>query len=208
MIDRFGRDGRRSGFTLIEMMVVISIIIVATGLMVPTLLRHLKTRQLKNAGNVIVSTLNEARSEAVTKRKRLSVCFVQEGLYVYDPEASSFEGNLRRYSPDRLVSYRLMFVDEESQNLDYEERPVMQGADMSLDEVELTAEDIVIHFEPDGTINLSAYADVATDRFKKNEAADIVLDQQGEEFTKGFIDIRAAGMVAFKVEDTSLQEKR
>ena len=71
------------GFTLIEMVVVIGIIILATGFIVPSLSKFFQNRQLNNAGKIITNTLQEARNEAVTKKQPVRVIFLQRGLRVY-----------------------------------------------------------------------------------------------------------------------------
>ena len=74
---------RQPGFTLIELIVVIGIIILATGFIVPTLSRFFQNRALNNAGTLIHGVLNGARNDAVTTKKAVRVVFLKRGLRVF-----------------------------------------------------------------------------------------------------------------------------
>ena len=53
---------QRAGFTLVEMIVAIGIIIVAAGFIAPAVTAMFKDRRIENATAVIITTINEARN--------------------------------------------------------------------------------------------------------------------------------------------------
>lgn len=62
-------SARRGGFTLIEMLVVMAIIVVMTAITIPAMTQFLKGRKLDDSGRIIQSAFNEARRAAITTRK-------------------------------------------------------------------------------------------------------------------------------------------
>ena len=202
-----------AGFTLIEMLVVVGIIILAAAFMIPTLGDYLRNRKISAAGNLVVRTLNEARSEAVTKRTKFTVVFLSDGMMVYDNEAQRFEGPLRRITNDQAIRYETKFSDEELVYGDMKSREEFE------EELEYLDEDRVIFdregnttltFGPAGTIDFGSHVDISTERFHNSELADVkILQLMGDtslddpriDTLTGFVDIRPAGMIAFKIED-------
>lgn len=80
---------RRRGFTLMELMVVIGIIVVMTALSIPAINKFLDGQTLTQGGRIVQSAFNEARRAAITQRsKNYLVFFRQEdparpGEYLY-----------------------------------------------------------------------------------------------------------------------------
>lgn len=66
---------KKSGFTLIELMVVIVIIIIMAGIAIPTVLDFMRSRRLKGAGNQIQAACMRARSRAIAQRERQYLIF-------------------------------------------------------------------------------------------------------------------------------------
>ena len=193
------------GFTLIELIVVIGIIIVATGFIVPTLTKFFRHRKLSNAGTLITQTMNEARNAAVTKKQAVSVVFLRKGLRVYDHGTQSWEGGLKPIDPTNssAITYRLRFskyakIDQEripEKIMDLEAGP---GAEAIGEEL---SENIFITFKPDGTVDFGENQDISSAKYKKEPPldADIIIDQKQDRVNHGYIDIRATGRVMFKV---------
>ena len=73
-----------AGFTLIELMVVIFIIVLAAGLMTPTITDFFKGRQLENIRAQFGSAFSSARLRAVSQGVDVSVVFFREGVRVYE----------------------------------------------------------------------------------------------------------------------------
>ena len=72
------------GFTLMELMVVISIIIIASGLMVPSFRDFIRNRALDGVRLQTGTTLGSARLQAVANSSTFSVVFFSEGVRIYD----------------------------------------------------------------------------------------------------------------------------
>lgn len=80
----------RDGFTMIELMVVIGIIIMASAIMGPTLADFMKNRQLEGVRGQFGRIFNLARQQAVNMRRDMSVVFFREGPRVYDELKKGF----------------------------------------------------------------------------------------------------------------------
>ena len=74
----------RSGFTLIELMVVIAIILMAAGLMIPSIADFFRNKALDGARAQITATFNSARMLAVANNRTYRVVFFREGVRTYD----------------------------------------------------------------------------------------------------------------------------
>jgi prepilin-type N-terminal cleavage/methylation domain-containing protein len=109
---------RRAGFTLIELMVVIAIIILAAGLMTPTITDFFKNRQLEGIRGQFGAAFNMARLQAVTEGRQMSVVFFREGVRVYDEKLKTFGRDY--FNPesapaaDEKVWFELGFLQKKS----------------------------------------------------------------------------------------------
>lgn len=80
---------RQRGFTLIEMMVVVGLIIVMTAIALPAISKFLDGQSLQQSGRIVQSAFNEARRAAITQRARNYLVFFRQpddsrpGEYVY-----------------------------------------------------------------------------------------------------------------------------
>jgi type II secretion system protein H len=68
-----GKDGKQTGFSLIEMMVIIAIVSIMAGIAIPNLLSYVPNWRLKNAATDLYSNLQLARTTAI---KEGSICRV------------------------------------------------------------------------------------------------------------------------------------
>lgn len=194
------------GFTLIEMVVTIGIIILAAGFLAPALGSLFENRKLENAGTLIVSVMNEARNISVTKKKTVSVCFLRDGLRLYEGAKGDgigeFKGSLEAYDPDRSgqIRYDLHFADLEYEDLP--EKLAMEEDGESPDRWVPTDEDIVLDFLSDGTIDFGRFSDVPSYHYLAEpvSGADISIGKVGE-WSRCYIDIRPTGRAKAKVEE-------
>ncbi|MFP6738720.1 MAG: prepilin-type N-terminal cleavage/methylation domain-containing protein, partial [Planctomycetota bacterium] len=69
----------RAGFTMIELMVVVAIIVMASGVMGPTIIDFMKNRELEGVRGQFGNIFNLARLRAVNERRDISVVFFRGG---------------------------------------------------------------------------------------------------------------------------------
>jgi type IV fimbrial biogenesis protein FimT len=67
------------GFTLIELMVTIAIAAIVMGLAIPSFNTAIKNNRLTAVTNDFITTLNFARSEAVKRGQRITICKSSDG---------------------------------------------------------------------------------------------------------------------------------
>lgn len=67
---------RRAGFTLLEMLVVASIIIIATGLLLPAVSRIVQSANFTSAVNIVSAALGNARARAIQTGRPTGVAFL------------------------------------------------------------------------------------------------------------------------------------
>ncbi len=198
------RASGRGGFTLVEVMVVMGIIILAAAFTYPTIRNFLKNRKLDVAGRAIVNAMQEARSEAVTKRKAQYVVFLRRGLWIYDTSKQQFEGGFRSFSGDEAITYQVPFANQGELG----SPELLKDELASENETDLRdGGEIYLRFDPTGTIEFGPFQDVSSIQFRDNVLADIVVEQGAANPVKGFIDVRAAGTVAFKIEEIARAEE-
>jgi len=69
-----------AGFSLIELLVVIAIAAVLAGLAVPSFQGLIASSNLTSATNDLIATLARAKSDAIRRGKRVTVCMSADGL--------------------------------------------------------------------------------------------------------------------------------
>lgn len=207
--------GVSAGFTLIELMVVIGIIVLAAGLMTPTIADFFKNRQLETIRGHIGAAFNKARLNAVNKGTKASLVFFREGVRVYlekerrfdeedlfRPETSPLSddsvwyvlGFLEKKNSFELESYRSWESRHSHLQSETASRAEKQGAGTT-DQVDVRGLP-KITFERDGSLTFVTGADVPISEFKKEipDTADIVIYSSMSN-TACFIDLRLPGQM-------------
>ncbi|MCL2308099.1 MAG: GspH/FimT family pseudopilin [Proteobacteria bacterium] len=70
---------RNRGFTLIELMVTLSVLAILLAIAAPSFSELIMNNRLATAVNEVQSALNFARAEAVTRRQSVTVCISSDG---------------------------------------------------------------------------------------------------------------------------------
>ena len=200
------QTGNRSqpGFTLVEMIVTIGIIIVAAGFIAPAIAAIFQDRRIENAAAIIVSTVNEARNNAVTKKQKYSVVFLKKGVRLYrHPKGEDMGGFVGGLRPINVRDAEHITYDLPCAGCIYEEIPeLLQGQvrELPADRWKLEREDYYITLLADGTIDFGLLNDVPSYRFQSDppSGGDMILHQKGD-MRDCFIDIRPTGRVVSKV---------
>ena len=88
--DRRGSRASRAGFTLVELLVVMGIIVMAAGLMTPSITEFFMKRSVDNLKNDFSNVFRRARLKAVTEGRNISVLFFREGPRIFDEDNRMF----------------------------------------------------------------------------------------------------------------------
>ena len=91
------RPGQASGFTLIELMFGIAVLIILMTLSMPSFQTWMQNIQIRNASESILTGIQKARSEAVTRNT--SVSFVMGGRFFLDGQRG--QPGIRHRNPAR-----------------------------------------------------------------------------------------------------------
>lgn len=70
---------KSSGFTLIELMVTLAVAAIALGIAIPSFNQTMRNNSSSALGSELAGALNYARSEAVKRAKRVSICASNDG---------------------------------------------------------------------------------------------------------------------------------
>jgi len=204
MIALHGSWRLRAGFTLIEMIVTIGIIIVAAGFIAPAVTAIFQDRRLENAAAIILTTVNEARNAAVTKKQPHSVVFLQAGVRLYrhpkGEDEGGFVGGIRAINIPGAdhVSYDMPCARYLPADLATQLQCQIEG--INQDRWVPLPEDVFITLRADGTIDFGTNDDIPSYRFNNDppSGGDLLIRQKGDSRVC-FVDIRPTGRVASKV---------
>jgi type II secretory pathway pseudopilin PulG len=218
------RGNGRGGFTMIELIVVIGIIILAAGMMTPQITDFFKGRQLKQLTSAFRSAINSARLKAVNERTRVRLVFFREGIRVYDereakfidelfnPEASVFAGEkawyvLGFYQDTPSVSLQ-RFRDWEAKFTSKKRKPrskkARRTASIDAGPPPLTLKQLAglpqIIFRRDGAVEFNVGSDVSSIFYKRKPptGADLIIYVKSNT-SACYIDIQLTGQNRSKV---------
>ncbi len=93
MVTWYGRQSRRrsTGFSIPELLVVVSIIGLAVAVSIPVISEHVRSAKVRSAANELLTTLRVARMIAVTQRAPVEVALLEDQFLYTDAQ-----GRVRR----------------------------------------------------------------------------------------------------------------
>lgn len=89
---------KQKGFTLVEAIITLAIAGILAAMATPSFINLLNKRRISASANTIYSTLQEARSVAITEGTNVSGCLSNDGLSCLD--------TVNRGNPAQFISYR------------------------------------------------------------------------------------------------------
>ncbi len=185
-------------FTLVELMVVISIIIILLGMSVPAISGFMEQRRLKGAGQLVQSACLEARSRAIAQRERqYLVFFVQlksgEKFCEYEIPSAVLVPSATNKTKTGAINTIYSFDSNENTPDSSGNKSIDQvGQHQELPELieyQLPSTNFSLTFYPDGMVTFQGI----TDKFNDPEAStdtDMIFKESGADF-KAYIDIQA-----------------
>jgi hypothetical protein len=195
---------------MVELIVVVAIIILAAGLMTPTIADFFRNRELESIRGTFGSTFNWARLKAVENGIKASVVFFREGPRIYFEEAGVFDPN-QEFHPRRSplagdkVWYELGFMDRKPSTslpryAEWEASVQAGAGDKKNAPARISIEGLPkVTFLRDGTLLHATGSDVGSQLFQSEipENADIYVYQLGNTVSCA-IDLRPTGQVKSK----------
>lgn len=199
---------RLRGFTLMEMMVTIGIVMLALLSMLPALGKSFLNRKLNGAGTILTKLLGEARTKAITQKQSYSVVFYKRGAQLFKEAKGKapgeFVGNMLTYAPgdtNETVSYELRFAGAGGAYSALRDATPLDFAPPLEDSGE-----VFIRFNSDGTVDFAKNQDINSALYRDGQDADIIITQSGLKDRRGLIDVKNTGRVNFKVHDLESDE--
>ena len=131
----------RSGFTLLELLLVASILVLLAGMMLPRMTRSYRILEMRGALHDLASTIDRASESAVRGRHRMRLAF-EQGANAYWVEEDDLESPIESFTEVRagvLASLRHL---PKGMKIEAEDDP---------DEEIIREETRGIGFEPDGS---------------------------------------------------------
>lgn len=126
------------GFTLLELMVALTVASVLVVIAVPSFRDLLRRNQVSSASNALLADLSYARSEAITRGSIVSICPTSDGSTCADTQAYESGWLVYTYSPGHSVAATAYDSSEPTTNLLLRYTTTREGVSVQAD-----SEDII-----------------------------------------------------------------
>ncbi len=217
------RERGKEGFTLVEILIVVTIIIMVFGFAMPTIGKYLSNQKLKAVTGRLARGVLIARTRAITKHDDVYVIFFPHRLMIVSarPRVPEFYDYFTTKKEAAKMTIRLRFANAIIREKGNANDPFGVESDLSEEPEEdwtqpitgkeilqsglLTGKTAYLLFHSDGTVEFGS-GDGPGDRLstdfwaKPPRAADIIVEEQGNTM-RGWIDIRATGNVESLVKE-------
>jgi prepilin-type N-terminal cleavage/methylation domain-containing protein len=227
------RRSRLPGFTLIEILIVVTIIVIVFGFAMPTLSQYLSNQKLKSVTGRLARGLAVARTRAITKHQDHFVVFFDDRLVVVSerPETPSVYPYFASRREAGKMRIALRFAGAAVEEMGNKEHPFGLTSDLAqppdedlskpisartllggLDSGLVEGKRAFLRFRSDGTVTFGP-GEGPGDRLSIDfwaeppRDADFIVQEQGNK-TRGWIDVRATGAVSTFIKEGAPKEQQ
>lgn len=161
---------RPIGFTLVELMITVVVLALASALAIPAFNRMHQTNRVRSVQDDLFRTLNYARSEAITRNQRVSIC---------PKRANQLNCRVNAANTDNWDQGWLVWVDSNG-NGSFQAEELLRMADAVNDYAKVrtsgTFNDLNLDFRPNGSADAITFSVCSRDNRVRQQ---VVISRTG-----------------------------